>query len=96
MGKVEKGFKKGKHFFETWGKDLENGFSQNLKGIKKGEGGCGSAVCIGLECLCKVFDLRPWSPLQLHFFRKIGWQEPLAIRMHACLKFCHELSFQES
>jgi hypothetical protein len=53
-------------------------------------------VCIGLECLCKVFDLRPWSPLQLHFFRKIGWQEPLAIRMHACLKFCHELSFQES
>jgi hypothetical protein len=25
---------------------------------KKGEGGCGSAVCIGLECLCKVLDLK--------------------------------------
>jgi hypothetical protein len=37
---------------------LENGFSQNLKGILKGEGGCGSVVCIGLECLCKVLDLK--------------------------------------
>jgi len=35
LRKVEKGFKKGRQFFETWGKDLEDGFSQNLKGIKK-------------------------------------------------------------
>ncbi len=35
LGKVEKGFWKGRQFCETWGKDLENGFSQNLKGIKK-------------------------------------------------------------
>jgi hypothetical protein len=38
LRKVEKGFKKGRQFFETWGKDLENGFSQNLKGIKKKKG----------------------------------------------------------
>jgi hypothetical protein len=33
MGKVERGFWKGRQFFETWGKDLENGLSQNLKEI---------------------------------------------------------------
>jgi hypothetical protein len=38
MGKVERGFQKGIQFFQTWGKDLENAFSQNLKEIfKKGE-----------------------------------------------------------
>jgi len=35
LGKVENGFNKIRHFFETEGKYLENGFSQNLKGIKK-------------------------------------------------------------
>jgi len=35
LGKVENGFKKGRHFFEIRGKYLENGFSQNFKGIKK-------------------------------------------------------------
>lgn len=39
----------------TWelGKDLENGSSQNFeKNSRKGEGGCASTMCIGLECLC--------------------------------------------
>jgi len=35
LGKVEKIFQKGRYFFETLGKDLENGLSQKLKGIKK-------------------------------------------------------------
>jgi len=35
LGKVKKGFWKRRQFFEIWGKYLENGFSQNLKGIKK-------------------------------------------------------------
>jgi hypothetical protein len=38
LGKLERGFQKGRQFFETWGKDLENGFSQNLKEIEKGGG----------------------------------------------------------
>jgi hypothetical protein len=57
LGKVEKGFQKGRYFFETWGKDLENGFSQNLKGILK-RGRLWECMCIGLECLCKVLDLK--------------------------------------
>jgi hypothetical protein len=35
LAKRERGFLKGRQFFETWVKDLENGFSQNLKEIKK-------------------------------------------------------------
>jgi hypothetical protein len=38
LGKAKKGFQKGRQFFETWGKDLEKGFSQNLKEIKKRAG----------------------------------------------------------
>ncbi len=33
-------------------------FHKTWKELKKGEGGCGSAVCIGLECLCKVIDFK--------------------------------------
>jgi hypothetical protein len=37
LGKVERGFQKGRQFLVTWGKDLENGFSQNLKkNLKRG------------------------------------------------------------
>jgi hypothetical protein len=37
---------------------LENGFRQSWKKLNKGEGGCRSVVCIGLECLCNVLDLK--------------------------------------
>jgi hypothetical protein len=33
-------------------------FHKTSKESKKGEGGCGSVVCIGLECLCKVLYLK--------------------------------------
>jgi hypothetical protein len=33
-------------------------FHKTSKELKKWEGGCGSAMCIGLECLCKVLDLK--------------------------------------
>jgi hypothetical protein len=33
-------------------------FHKTWKELKKGEGGCGSAMCIGLEWLCKVLDLK--------------------------------------
>jgi len=33
-------------------------FHKTWKELKKGDGGCGSAISIGLECLCKVLDLK--------------------------------------
>jgi hypothetical protein len=33
-------------------------FTKLERNFKKGEGRCGSVVCIGLECLCKVLDLK--------------------------------------
>jgi len=33
-------------------------FTKLERNFKKGDGGCGSAMCIGLECLCKVLDLK--------------------------------------
>jgi hypothetical protein len=33
-------------------------FHKTWKELKKGDGVCGSAMCIGLKCLCKVLDLK--------------------------------------
>jgi hypothetical protein len=33
-------------------------FHKTWKELKKGDEGCVSVVCIGLECLCKVLDLK--------------------------------------
>jgi len=33
-------------------------FTKLERNFFKREGGCGSAVCIGLKCLCKVLDLK--------------------------------------
>jgi hypothetical protein len=58
LGKVAKRFQKGRQFLRLGEKISRMDFHKTWKELKKGVGGCGSAVRLSLKCLCKVLDLK--------------------------------------